>query len=64
VSQPESPSGVSRATPEGQTIDAAGRLGSEPGWRGRVGRGIAYLALVGAALAVVALVVAIVIRSV
>ncbi len=53
MSQPESPSGVSPATPQGRLIDGAGSLGSQPGWRGRVGRIVAYLALVGAALAVV-----------
>jgi hypothetical protein len=56
MSQPESPSGVSPATPHGRLIDAAGSLGGQPGWRGRVGRTVAYVALIGAALLVVAVI--------
>jgi hypothetical protein len=64
VSQPESPSGVSPATPQGRLIDGAGSLGSQPGWRGRVGRIVAYVALIGVALAVVAIVAGVVWLSV
>jgi hypothetical protein len=60
VSQPESPSGASSATPQGRLIDGAGTLGARPGWRGRAGRTIAYLALVCAALAVVAVIAGVV----
>jgi hypothetical protein len=56
VSEPESPSGVSPATPQGRLIHGAGNLGSQPGWRGRAGRTVAYVVLVGAALAVVAVI--------
>jgi hypothetical protein len=41
-------------------IEAAGSLGGQPGWRGRAGRIVAYVALVGAALAVVSLIVGII----
>ena len=53
MSQPDSPSGASSATPQGRLIDGAGNLGSQPGWRGRAGRTVAYVVLVAAALAVV-----------
>jgi hypothetical protein len=62
MSQPESPSGVSPATPEGRLIDGAGNLGSQPGWRGRAGRTVAYVVLIGAVLAAVGIVVGIVWR--
>jgi hypothetical protein len=45
-------------------IDGAGNLGSQPGWRGRVGRVVAYVAVIGAALVAVAIVVGIVWLSV
>ena len=64
MSQPESPSGVGSATPQGRLIDGAGNLGSQPGWRGRVGRTLAFLALVGAALVVVAVIAGVVWLSV
>jgi hypothetical protein len=64
MSQPESPSGVSSATPQGRLIDGAGNLGSQPGWRGRAGRTVAYVTLVGAALAVVAVIAGIIWLSV
>jgi hypothetical protein len=60
MSQPESPSGAGSATPHGRLVDGAGNLGTQPGWRGRAGRTIAYVALAGAALAVVALVAGII----
>jgi hypothetical protein len=52
VAQPEPPSGVSPATPQGRLIVGAGNLGSQPAWRGRIGRVVAYLTLVCAALGV------------
>lgn len=56
VPEPASPSGVSSATPHGRLIAGAGNLGSQPGWRGGVGRTIAYVALAGVALAVIAVI--------
>jgi hypothetical protein len=56
VTQPESPSGVSPATPQGRLIEGARNLGSQPGWRGRAGRTVAYVTLVVATLAVVAVI--------
>jgi hypothetical protein len=41
-------------------IDGAGNLGSQPGWRGRVGRTVAYVALIGVALAVLAIIAGVV----
>ncbi len=64
MSQPESPSGVSSATPQGRLVDGAGNLGSQPGWRGRVGRSVAYLTLAVAAVVVIAIVAGIVWLSV
>jgi hypothetical protein len=64
MSQPESPSGVSSSTPQGRLIDGAGNLGSQPGWRGRAGRTVAYVALVGAALTVVAVIAGVIWLSV
>ena len=64
MSEPQSPSGVSPATPHGRLIDGAGNLGSQPGWRGRAGRTVAYAALIGAALAVVAVIAGVVWLSV
>jgi hypothetical protein len=60
MSQPGSPSGASPATPEGRLVEAAGNLGRQSGWRGRAGRTVASVALLGAALAVVAVVVGII----
>jgi hypothetical protein len=57
MSPSESPSGVSPATPQGRLIDGAGNLGSQPGWRGRAGRSVAYVFLIGAVLVVAAIVV-------
>jgi hypothetical protein len=57
LSQPESPSGVSPATPHGRFVDGAGNRGSQPGWRVRA---VAYVALIGAVLVVVAIVLGIV----
>ena len=53
MSLSEPPSGVSGATPEGRLIAGAGNLGSQPGGRGRAGRIVAYVALIGMVLAVV-----------
>jgi hypothetical protein len=44
----------------GNGIAGAGNLGSQPGWRGRVGHTVAYVALVGAALVVVGVIAGIV----
>ena len=64
MSEPEAPSGVSPATPQGRLIEGAGGLGSQPGWRGRVGRTVAYLVLTGAALVVVAIIAGVVLLAV
>ncbi len=64
MSEPDSPSGVSPATPHGRLIDGAGNLGSQPGWRGRVGRVVAYMALIGVAVAAVAIIAGVIWLSV
>ena len=43
--------------PRVASLPGPGTLGSQPGWRGRVGRIVAYVALIGMVLAVVAAVI-------
>jgi hypothetical protein len=64
VSESESPSGVSPATPQGSVMAGAGNLGNRSGWRGGVGRAIAYVTLGAAALAIAAAIAGIIWLSV
>ena len=63
VSDVDDPSGVSQATPQGRLIAGAGALGSQPGWRGRAGRTVAWVTLVGGVVAVIAVIVGVVVMS-
>jgi hypothetical protein len=60
VSRFDSPPGPSPATPQGRLVEEAGNLGSQPGWRGRAGRTIAYVTLTAGALVVLVGIVGIV----
>ncbi len=62
MSDLDGPSGVSQATPQGRLIAGASALGSRPGWRGRAGRIVAWVGLVGG-VAILAVIVGVVVMS-
>jgi hypothetical protein len=64
MSLPEPPSGVSPVTPQGSLVDGAGNLGSQPGWRGRAGRTVAYVIVGGGVLVVIAVIAGVIWLSV
>jgi hypothetical protein len=55
VSRFDPPAGPSRSTVEGQAIGFVSDLSGQQGWRRRVGRIIAYVALIGFVVAVIAI---------